>query len=178
MNIESIVLAGGCFWCTEAVFKQIRGVQAVESGYANGHVANPSYEHVCSGDTGHAEVVRVDFDPSVVSLEKLLEVFFHTHDPTTLNRQGADVGTQYRSGIYFSNPVQEELAKSMVNQFNRDQLFGKTVVTEIQPLENYFPAENYHQNYFEQHPNQGYCAWVVGPKVEKFRKTFHELLKN
>jgi peptide-methionine (S)-S-oxide reductase len=178
MNLESIVLAGGCFWCTEAVFKQIRGVQAVESGYANGHVANPSYEHVCSGDTGHAEVVRVDFDPSVVSLEKLLEVFFHTHDPTTLNRQGADVGTQYRSGIYFSNPVQEELAKSMVNQFNRDQLFGKTVVTEIQPLENYFPAENYHQNYFEQHPNQGYCAWVVGPKVEKFRKTFHELLKN
>jgi peptide-methionine (S)-S-oxide reductase len=178
MNIESIVLAGGCFWCTEAVFKQIRGVQAVESGYANGHVPNPSYEHVCSGDTGHAEVVRVDFDPSVVSLEKLLEVFFHTHDPTTLNRQGADVGTQYRSGIYFSNPVQEELAKSMVNQFNRDQLFGKTVVTEIQPLENYFPAENYHQNYFEQHPNQGYCAWVVGPKVEKFRKTFHELLKN
>jgi peptide-methionine (S)-S-oxide reductase len=178
MNLESIVLAGGCFWCTEAVFKQIRGVQAVESGYANGHVPNPSYEHVCSGDTGHAEVVRVDFDPSVVSLEKLLEVFFHTHDPTTLNRQGADVGTQYRSGIYFSNPVQEELAKSMVNQFNRDQLFGKTVVTEIQPLENYFPAENYHQNYFEQHPNQGYCAWVVGPKVEKFRKTFQELLKN
>lgn len=177
MNFETIVLGGGCFWCLEAVFKQIRGVQAVESGYSNGHVIRPSYEQVCSGDSGHVEVVRVEFDPAVVSLEKLLEVFFHIHDPTTLNRQGADVGTQYRSGIYFGNSAQEELARSMVNQFNHDKLFGKPVVTEIEALHNYFPAENYHQNYFEQHPNQGYCAWVVGPKVEKFRKTFHELLK-
>lgn len=174
---ETIVLGGGCFWCTEAVFDRVLGVTDVESGYANGQVPHPTYEQVCSGSTGHAEVVRLTFDPKVIGLREILEIFFATHDPTTLNRQGNDVGTQYRSGIYTATSAQQELAEDMVRQMSQDRLFGAPIVTEVQPLESYWPAEDYHQDYYLNHPEQGYCAFVVGPKVEKFRKTFARYLK-
>ena len=177
MTLQTITLGGGCFWCTEAVFDRVRGVTDVESGYANGHVPNPSYEQVCGGDTGHAEVVRLTFDPAVIGLREILEIFFATHDPTTLNRQGNDVGTQYRSGIYFENPDHGDVAHDMVRQMSQDKLFGAPITTEVQPLSSYSAAEAYHQDYFANHPNQGYCAFVVGPKVEKFRKTFARYLK-
>ena len=169
-NLDTITLGGGCFWCTEAVYEQVQGVTAVESGYSNGHVKNPSYEQVCSGDTGHNEVVRVTFDSAQISLREVLEIFFVVHDPTTLNRQGNDSGTQYRSGIYFHNAEQERVAREVIAEANLHHR-GK-VVTELLPEANYSRAEDYHQHYFAQHPNQGYCAFVVGPKVEKFRKTF------
>ena len=172
---ETITLAGGCFWCLEAVYLQVRGVLSVESGYSNGHAERPSYEQVCQGVTGHAEVVKLAFDPSQVSLRELLEVFFAIHDPTTLNRQGNDVGTQYRSGIYTQTPEQAELARAVIAEVNAAT--GNRVVTELEPLSSYWPAETYHQNYFAQHPGQGYCALVVAPKVEKFRKTFRRLMK-
>ena len=170
MNVQTITLGGGCFWCVEAVYELVDGVTAVESGYCNGHVRNPSYEQVCGGDTGHVEVVRVSLDAERISLREVLEIFFHVHDATTLNRQGNDVGTQYRSGIYVENPAQEAVARAVLAEANAAQ--GGRVVTEIQPLANYSKAEAYHQHYFAQHPNQGYCAFVVAPKVEKFRKTF------
>ena len=170
MNVQTITLGGGCFWCVEAVYELVDGVTAVESGYCNGHVRNPSYEQVCGGDTGHVEVVRVSFDAERISLREVLEIFFHVHDATTLNRQGNDVGTQYRSGIYVENPAQEAVARAVLAEANAAQ--GGRVVTEIQPLANYSKAEAYHQHYFAQHPNQGYCAYVVAPKLEKFRKTF------
>ena len=172
---ETITLAGGCFWCLEAVYLQVRGVLSVESGYSNGQTERPSYEQVCQGVTGHAEVVKLAFDPSQVSLRELLEVFFAIHDPTTLNRQGNDVGTQYRSGIYTQTPEQAELAREVIAEVNAAT--GNRVVTELEPLSSYWPAEAYHQNYFAQHPGQGYCAFVVAPKVEKFRKTFRRLMK-
>ena len=175
MNLQPITLAGGCFWCTEAVYELVDGVQAVESGYANGHVANPSYEQVCSGDTGHAEVVQVRFDADRIALRELLEIFFSIHDPTTRNRQGNDVGTQYRSGIYWSDPAHEAVAREVWAE--ADRALGGRVVTELQPLAGYWPAEAYHQHYFAKHPQQGYCAAVVGPKVEKFRKTFKARLR-
>lgn len=167
---QTITLAGGCFWCVEAVYEKVHGVTAVESGYANGQTPNPSYEQVCSGRTGHAEVVRVSFDPQQISLREVLEIFFVVHDPTTLNRQGNDVGTQYRSGIYFHDAAQEQVAREVLAELNA-QLGGR-VVTELLPEQSYTRAEDYHQHYFAQHPNQGYCAFVVAPKVEKFRKTF------
>ena len=169
-SVETITLGGGCFWCTEAVYERVSGVTAVESGYSNGHVANPSYEQVCGGDTGHNEVVRVSFDPALISLREVLEIFFVVHDPTTLNRQGNDVGTQYRSGIYFHNPEQERVAREVLAEVNAHH--GGRVVTEVAAEANYSRAEAYHQHYFANHPNQGYCAMVVAPKVEKFRKTF------
>ena len=165
-----ITLGGGCFWCTEAVFVRVQGVVEVESGYCNGHVQNPTYEQVCDGNTGHVEVVQLRYDPKVTSLRELLEIFFVIHDPTTLNRQGNDVGTQYRSGIYLSVAGDLEVAKSFVEQVNK-AMNGK-VVTEIEMLDNYSAAEDYHQDYFENHPNQGYCAFVVAPKVKKFLQTF------
>ena len=165
-----ITLGGGCFWCTEAVFVRVEGVVDVESGYCNGHVQNPTYEQVCDGNTGHVEVVQLRYDPKVTSLRELLEIFFVIHDPTTLNRQGNDVGTQYRSGIYLSVAGDLEVAKSFVEQVNK-AMNGK-VVTEIEMLDNYSAAEDYHQDYFENHPNQGYCAFVVAPKVKKFLQTF------
>ncbi|QNN59252.1 peptide-methionine (S)-S-oxide reductase MsrA [Diaphorobacter ruginosibacter] len=174
---ETITLGGGCFWCTEAVFDRVRGVVDVESGYANGHVDHPSYQAVCDGDTGHAEVLKVDFDPEVISLRQILEIFFATHDPTTLNRQGNDVGTQYRSAIYYGNEQQKQVIDDLLREIGQDKLFGSPVVTEVEPLRSYWPAEAYHQDYYQQHPEQGYCAFVVGPKVEKFRKTFASLLK-
>ncbi|MDH0866668.1 peptide-methionine (S)-S-oxide reductase MsrA [Mitsuaria sp. GD03876] len=173
---ELITLGGGCFWCTEAVFLRVKGVLGVESGYTNGPLENPNYEQVCSGNTGHAEVVRVRFDSAVVSLEDLLQVFFTIHDPTTLNRQGADVGTQYRSGIYYSRPEQLGVIRQVVDEAQRAH--GGKVVTEVQPEQNYWPAEAYHQDYFANHPEQGYCAFVVAPKVDKFAKKFKELLKD
>lgn len=173
--LETITLAGGCFWCVEAVFELVQGVHAVESGYSNGHVHQPSYEQVCEGHTGHAEVVQVHFDPATVSLRQLLEVFFTVHDPTTLNRQGNDVGTQYRSAIYWSDPAHEATVRAVKAEANA--ALGGRVVTELAPLANYSAAEAYHQHYFAQHPQQGYCAYVVAPKVAKFQRTFAQLLK-
>jgi peptide-methionine (S)-S-oxide reductase len=171
-SIETITLGGGCFWCTEAVYERVQGVTAVESGYTNGHVLKPSYEQVCGGDTGHAEVVRVSFDPAQISLREILEIFFVVHDPTTLNRQGNDVGTQYRSGIYYQSPEQERVAREVLAEIAASGTYRSPVVTELKVLDNYSRAEDYHQHYFAQHPGQGYCAFVVAPKVEKFRKTF------
>ncbi|XAH21275.1 peptide-methionine (S)-S-oxide reductase MsrA [Xylophilus sp. GW821-FHT01B05] len=175
---ESIVLGGGCFWCTEAVFDRVQGVTDVESGYANGDTPPPSYEQVCTGRTGYVEVVKLVFDPAVITLREILEIFFVVHDPTTLNRQGNDVGTQYRSGIYTTDASQAAVAEEVMAQLRQDAAWGGApLVTEVEPLRNYYPAEDYHQDYFLQHPNQGYCAFVVGPKVEKFRKTFARLVK-
>lgn len=165
-----ITLGGGCFWCTEAVFLRVRGVLSVQSGYCNGHDPAPTYEKVCSGNTGHAEVVRVQYDPQQIDLLTLLEIFFAVHDPTTLNRQGNDVGTQYRSGIYVSNAEELALAQAFIQEVA--QHIQQPVVTEAALLRNYHPAEDYHQNYFANHPEQGYCAFVVAPKVQKFLKTF------
>jgi peptide-methionine (S)-S-oxide reductase len=172
-----LVLGGGCFWCTEAVFDRVRGVLDVQSGYSNGHVQRPSYEQVCSGSTGHNEVVRLVYDSSQVSVRQLLGIFFATHDPTSLNRQGNDVGTQYRSAVYFTTPGQEQEARLLIAELEQAAVFNGPIVTEVLPLANYWPAEAYHQDYYEQHPDQGYCAYVVGPKVAKFRKQFSELLK-
>ena len=171
-TLDTITLGGGCFWCLEAVYLLVDGVSAVESGYCNGEVKNPSYEQVCSGDTGHAEVVRVTFDPARISLRELLEIFFVIHDPTTLNRQGNDSGTQYRSGIYFETPNQEAVAAEVLAELAASGVYRQRIVTELLPLANYSRAEDYHQRYFENHPGQGYCAIVVAPKVEKFRRTF------
>ena len=171
-EMQIITLGGGCFWCTEAVYVKVRGVINVESGYSNGQVAQPSYANVCTGRTGCNEVVKLTYDPAQITLSEILEIFFVIHDPTSLNRQGNDAGTQYRSGIYYETPEQKEIADSMIRQMSQDKLFGKPIVTEVLPLANYWPAESYHQDYFQNNPNQGYCAFVVGPKVEKFRKTF------
>jgi peptide-methionine (S)-S-oxide reductase len=170
MANELITLGGGCFWCLEAVYEQVEGVLGVESGYGNGSVERPSYEQVCGGDTGHVEVVRVRFDPALIGLREILEIFFTIHDPTTLNRQGNDIGSQYRSGIYTHSVEQLEVARSVLAQVNA--ALGGRAVTEVQPESNYWPAEDYHQHYFAQHPGQGYCAFVVAPKVEKFRRSF------
>ena len=175
MNVQTITLGGGCFWCLEAVYELVDGVTAVESGYCNGHVRNPSYEQVCGGDTGHVEVVRVSFDAGRIGLREVLEIFFHIHDPTTLNRQGNDVGTQYRSGIYIDDPAHEAVARQVLAE--AQAAHGGRVVTELLPLANYSKAETYHQHYFANHPGQGYCAFVVAPKVEKFRRTFKERVR-
>lgn len=175
MANEVITLGGGCFWCTEAVFELVDGVTAVESGYSNGRVAQPTYEQVCSGTTGCVEVIRVAFDNERISLREVLEIFFVIHDPTTLNRQGADVGTQYRSGIYFHDPAQQAVAREVMDEVN--QQLGGRLVTELLPVAGYSRAEEYHQHYYAQHPNQGYCAMVAAPKVEKFRKTFARRVK-
>ena len=172
---ESITLGGGCFWCLEAVYELVDGVVAVESGYSNGHVSSPTYEQVCGGRTGHAEVVRVEFDPAHITLREVLEIFFTIHDPTTRNRQGNDIGPQYRSGIYYQNPAHESVARAVIDEANAR--LGGRVVTELKPLDNYSRAEDHHQHYFARNPGQGYCAFVVGPKVEKFRKTFAERVR-
>jgi peptide-methionine (S)-S-oxide reductase len=173
--IETITLGGGCFWCLEAVYEQVDGVLSIQSGYSNGHARRPSYQQVCEGGTGHAEVVQLQFDNATISLREVLEIFFSIHDPTTLNRQGNDVGPQYRSGIYYHDEAQRTIAQSVIDELNAE-LKGR-VVTELKPLDNYWPAEAYHQHYFERNPNQGYCAFVVGPKVAKFRKTFASRLR-
>ena len=170
LSVEPIYLAGGCFWCMEAVFQQVRGVLSVENGYANGDGRSASYEAVCTGTTGYAEVVRLQYDPREIALEHLLAIFFTVHDPTSLNRQGADIGTQYRSGIYCESEAQLSAVQAWVDQARTH--YDRPVVTEIALVQHYQPAEDYHQDYFNQHPNQGYCARVVAPKVEKFRQVF------
>ena len=176
-NLQTIGLGGGCFWCTEAVYKEVRGVTDVESGYSNGDTERPSYEEVCTGRTGHNEVVKLTYDPQQVSTRQILEIFFVVHDPTQMNRQGNDVGTQYRSGIYYTTPEQKEVAEDMIRQMSQEKLFGRPVVTEVQAMRNYWPAEEYHQDFFEKNPTQGYCLAVAAPKVAKFRKTFVELTR-
>jgi peptide-methionine (S)-S-oxide reductase len=175
---QTIVLGGGCFWCTEAVYVKVRGITDVESGYSNGQVKDPSYEAVCTGTTGHAEVVKLEYDPSQITTRQILEIFFVVHDPTQLNRQGNDTGTQYRSGIYYTTPEQKAEAEKIIGELAEEKAFGKPIVTEVKPLENYWPAEAYHQDFFEKNPYQGYCMAVAAPKVAKFRKTFKELAKD
>ena len=177
-NIQTITLGGGCFWCTEAVFVKVRGITDVESGYSNGQVNRPSYEDVCTGRTGCNEVVKLEYDPAQITVGEILEIFFVVHDATTLNRQGNDSGTQYRSGIYYSTDEQKQIATDMIRQMSQDKIFGSPIVTEVTPLANYWPAEDYHQDFFAKNPNQGYCVAVAGPKVAKFRKTFTALVKD
>jgi peptide-methionine (S)-S-oxide reductase len=174
---EVATLAGGCFWCLEAVFEQVRGVDRVESGYAGGKLEQPTYKQVCGGDTGHAEVVQVTFDPSVISYRELLELFFSIHDPTTLNRQGADVGTQYRSAIFYHSPQQKQTAEQVIKELNAAKLWDAPIVTEVVPFEHLYKAEDYHQGYFRDNPFQPYCQAVVAPKVVKFRKQHWAKLK-
>jgi peptide-methionine (S)-S-oxide reductase len=174
MTIQTITLGGGCFWCTEAVYLHVKGVTSVESGYTNGYAKNPTYEQVCTGRTGHNEVVKITFDSSAITLDQILQIFFVVHDPSTLNRQGNDSGTQYRSGIYVNSGEQEAAAKAFIAKLIADKTFSQ-ITTEVAFVDNYSKAEDYHQNYFSNNPNQGYCAFVVGPKVEKFRKSFLQL---
>jgi peptide-methionine (S)-S-oxide reductase len=168
---------GGCFWCLEAIFSRLNGVEKVISGYCGGHMDNPSYEKVCSGDTGHAEVVQITYDPKIISFEGLLEVFWKSHDPTTKNRQGNDIGTQYRSVIFYHNPDQKELANSGKASLEAEGIWGNPIVTEIEPLVRFWPAEDYHQDYYRNNPSGGYCAMVIRPKLEKFNKDFRKNLK-
>ena len=177
VTTEIATLAGGCFWCLEAVYDQVKGVQAVESGYIGGQMASPTYEQVCGGRTGHAEAVRVTFDPQVVSYRDLLDIFFVIHDPTTLNRQGNDSGTQYRSAIFYHSPEQQHIAQEVIATVAQERLYPNPIVTEVSPASQWFEAESYHQEYFARNPSQGYCTYVVGPKVAKFRQHFATLLK-
>jgi peptide-methionine (S)-S-oxide reductase len=176
-NREVATLAGGCFWCLEAVYDELKGVESVESGYAGGHVHNPTYRDVCNGTTGHAEVVQITYDPSVVTFRDLLDVFFTIHDPTTLNRQGNDVGTQYRSAIFYHSPEQKADAEAAIRDLQVKGVWDKPIVTQIVPHEKFYVAEDYHQEYFANNPNQGYCQVIVAPKVAKFRKHYLEKLK-
>lgn len=175
--MQSIVFGGGCFWCVEAVFQMLRGVENVVSGYAGGGSENPSYYKVVSESTGHAEVVKVEFDPSVVRLEDLLSVFFSSHDPTTRDRQGHDVGSQYRSVIFYTTPEQREAAEKFMKKLTDEQVFSKPIVTELEPLTKFYPAESYHQNYYRQNQDQPYCQVVIDPKIAKLRQTYAHLLK-
>ncbi len=177
MGTQVATLAGGCFWCLEAVFDEVKGVQSVESGYAGGHVENPSYKAVCTGMTGHAEVIRVTFDDDVVSYRDLLNVFFGIHDPTTLNRQGADVGTQYRSAIFYHDEKQKNIAEEVIKDLETQKIWDKPIVTTLEKMEVFYVAEDYHQEYFANNPYQPYCAAVVAPKVAKFRKHYMDMLK-
>lgn len=174
---QRAVLAGGCFWCLEAVYQDLKGVEQVVSGYAGGHVVNPTYEQVCAKNTGHAEVVQLTFDPDVISYKEILEVFFTIHDPTTLNRQGNDVGPQYRSAIFYTDATQQQTAQSVIAEFEAQHIWNGKIVTEVKPLDVFYPAEAYHQNYFRNHPNAGYCSVIIQPKVAKFRSHFMEKLK-
>lgn len=175
---EVAILAGGCFWCLEAVYDQVRGVDSVESGYIGGTVDNPTYEAVCGGQTEHAEAVRITFDPTAISYKELLEIFFVIHDPTTLNRQGNDRGTQYRSAIFYCTPAQRHIAETVIKTLSDEKLYGAPIVTQVVPATRWYEAESYHQEYFAQNPLQGYCQVVVGPKVAKFRKQFAARLKS
>lgn len=177
-NMEEATFGAGCFWCVEAVFEEVKGVKSAVAGYAGGKLKDPTYRQVSSGQTGHAEVTRVTFDPSIISYKDLLEVFWHTHNPTTKNRQGADVGPQYRSAIFYHNEKQKEIAETSLEKTDQSGLWEDPIVTEIEPLSNYSVAENYHQNYYENNPNAGYCQVVIAPKLKKFRKDFSHLLKD
>jgi len=176
-KLDTATFGEGCFWCTEAVFERLKGVKSVISGYSGGDVPNPTYEQVCTGRTGHAEVSQIIYDPKEVSFEELLTVFFRTHDPTSLNKQGADTGTQYRSVIFYHNEKQKELAEFAKKKINEEKLYDKPIVTEISPLTNFYEAEDYHQDYYDNNPSQGYCVYVIAPKLEKFEKLFKDRLK-
>lgn len=175
--MEKATLGAGCFWCVEAIFSSLKGVNNVTSGYSGGTVKNPSYKEVCTGKTGHAEVCQIEFDPNVISYKELLEIFWQIHDPTTLNKQGPDEGTQYRSVIFYHNNEQKEIAETLKQRLNQENVFGKPVVTEITEFTNFYPAEDYHQNYYELNGEQPYCKMVVKPKVDKFKKVFSDKLK-
>lgn len=177
-DTETAVFGAGCFWCVEAIYERVSGVKSVESGYAGGHVDNPTYKQVTSGTTGHAEVARLEYDPEVISYEELLEVFWHTHNPTTKNRQGADVGPQYRSVIFYMNEDQKQIAEESMKKTDASDLWEDPIVTEIEPISNYSVAEDYHQNYYENNPNAGYCSIVIAPKIAKFKKDFPHLLSD
>lgn len=177
-NLEIATFAGGCFWCTEAVFQQLNGVHSVVSGYEGGHVDNPTYEQVCTGQTGHAEVIRMEFDPETIPFEDLLRVFFLTHDPTTLNRQGADVGTQYRSAVFYQNSQQKATAERVIEELNSAGEFDGPIVTTLEPSATFYPAEEYHQDYFRRNPSQGYCNAVIPPKLRKLRAKYSDKLKS
>ncbi|MCL9809419.1 peptide-methionine (S)-S-oxide reductase MsrA [Flavobacterium luminosum] len=174
---ETAIFAGGCFWCTEAVFLELKGVKSIQPGYIGGKNANPTYEEVCTGTTGHAEAVKIVFNPDQISYEELLEVFFATHDPTTLNRQGADVGTQYRSEIFYTNETQKEKASAYINLLNKEEAFGKKVVTQVSKASTFYVAEDYHKNYYNQNKEKSYCHYVITPKIDKVRKEFKDKLK-
>ncbi len=174
---QKATLAGGCFWCLEAVYLEVEGVEAVVSGYAGGSVPDPTYEQVCTGTTGHAEVVQITFDPEMISYRELLEIFFSVHDPTTLNRQGADVGTQYRSAIFYHSDEQQEIAEAMISELDASDRWDHPIVTEVEPLDVFYPAEDYHQGYYENHSERGYCQMVIAPKLAKFQKKFVARLK-
>jgi len=176
-SLETATFGSGCFWCTEAIFDRVKGVQSVESGYSGGSVPDPSYEAVCTGKTGHAEVIQVKYDPKITSYDELLEIFWKTHDPTTLNRQGADVGTQYRSVIFYHNDEQKEKAEYYKSKLESSKVWDNPIVTEITPMKKFYKAEDYHQEYYEKNPYQGYCSFVITPKVEKFEKVFKDKLK-
>jgi peptide-methionine (S)-S-oxide reductase len=175
-KLEQATLGGGCFWCLEAIYQDIKGVESVVSGYAGGPMSNPTYQQVCSGTTGHAEVVQIAYDPDVISYEELLFIFWRIHDPTTINRQGADVGTQYRSIILYHNDAQHQIAEQSKTEANNSRLWPTSIVTEIAPLKDFYPAESYHQNYYKSNPNQPYCRVVIDPKVRKFKKEFQDRL--
>lgn len=177
-SLQTITLGGGCFWCLDAVYVRVHGVLKVESGYSNGQTLHPRYEQVCTGSTGHNEVVQLTYDPGVIRLDEILQIFFVIHDPTSLNQQGNDRGTQYRSGIYFSTPAQEAMAKNIIREMGQSGVYSQAIVTEVLPLANYWPAEEYHQNFFDKNPGQGYCVAVAAPKVAKFRKTFARLTRD
>ena len=174
---KTVVFAGGCFWCTEAIFNELKGVKKVVSGYSGGKVANPTYEQVCTGNTGHAECTQITYDPTQVTFAELLEVFWMTHDPTTLNRQGADHGTQYRSAIFYTDEDQKQEAIAYKAKLEKEKIWSDPIVTEITKFEKFYPAENYHQEYYQNNPNQGYCRIVITPKIEKFKKIFADKLK-
>lgn len=176
-KLEKATFGTGCFWCTEAMYESLDGVISAVSGYEGGQKANPTYKEVCTGTTGHAECVEVTYDPAKITYAELLEAFFRSHDPTSLNRQGADVGTQYRSVVFYHNEEQKKLAETAKNELNKENAYGKPVVTEISPASTFYVAEDYHQNYFAQNPDQGYCAFVIAPKLDKFKKVFKEKLK-
>jgi len=176
-QLETATLGGGCFWCSEAVFDSLKGVESVVSGYSGGHQENPTYTEVCTGSTGHAEVVNVNFDPSVISFKEVLQIFFATHDPTTLNRQGHDVGTQYRSAVFYHSEEQKRVAEEVIREINEQEIYDDPIVTEVTEFTNFYSAEDYHQDYFANNPDQPYCSAVVAPKVAKFRKVFFDRLK-
>ena len=176
--MENIILGGGCFWCTEAIFNSLKGIQEAIPGYSGGTTVNPSYNEVCTGKTGHAEVVKITYDPETITTEQILEIFFRTHDPTSLNRQGADVGTQYRSIIIYTNENQKRSALGIISEMEKEKVYEKPIVTSVENFRNFYPAEEYHRRYFEKNPEHGYCRFVIAPKMEKLRKLHSENMKN
>jgi methionine-S-sulfoxide reductase len=176
-NLETITLGGGCYWCVEAVYENLDGVKSVVSGFSGGNVADPTYEEVCTGETGHAEVVQITYDKNVTDINEIFKVFFTVHDPTTLNRQGADVGTQYRSVIFYKNDEQRKAAQSIISELNKAKVYSSPIVTKVEPFKKFYKAEDYHQNYYANNKNQPYCRMVIQPKIEKFEKVFKDKLK-